>query len=90
MRINPISNIRFGLLLASAAFPFSAFTAEVDLDPQAAAQSAEWFWNLVISIIVITISAASAALPIAAIKQWAGRWRMAAMAPLVVLGYGSR
>ena len=86
MRINPISNIRFGLLLASAAFPFSAFTAEVDLDPQAAAQSAEWFWNLVISIIVITISAASAALPIAAIKQWAGRWRMAAMAPLVVLG----
>ena len=39
MRINPISNIRFGLLLASAAFPFSAFTAEVDLDPQSAAQS---------------------------------------------------
>ena len=85
MRINPISNIRFGLLLASAAFPFSAFTAEGDLDPQAAAESAEWFWNLVISIIVITISAASAALPIAAIRQWTGGWRMAAMAPLAVL-----
>jgi len=86
MRINPNSNIRFGLLLASAAFPFSAFTAEVDLDPQAAAQSAEWFWNLVISLIVITISAASAALPVAAFKQWTGSWRIAAVAPLVVLG----
>ena len=85
MRIIPISNIRFSLLLASLVFPFSAFTAEVDLDPQAAAESAEWFWNLVISIIVITISAASAAVPIAAIRQWTGGWRMAAMAPLAVL-----
>lgn len=85
MRSTPILKLKLAVLLASLIFPFITFSAEVDLDPQAAAQSAEWFWNLVISLIVITISAASAALPIAAIKQWTGSWRIAAAIPLVVL-----
>ena len=86
MRSTPILKLKLAVLLAILLFPFITFSAEVDLDPQAAAQSAEWFWNLVISLIVITISAASAALPVAAFKQWTGGWRIAAVAPLVVLG----
>ena len=85
MRSTPILKLKLAVLLASLIFPCITFSAEVDLDPQAAAQSAEWFWNLVISLIVITISAASAALPLAAIKQWTGSWRIAATVPLVVL-----
>ena len=85
MRSAPILKLKLAVLLAILIFPFITFSAEVELDPQAAAQSAEWFWNLVISLIVITISAASAALPVAAFKQWTGSWRIAAMAPLVVL-----
>ena len=42
-------------------------------------------WNFVIAILVISISAGSAALPIAAIKQWHGNWRISAIIPIAVL-----
>lgn len=50
-----------------------------------ATDSSEWGWNLIIAVIVIAISAASAALPIAASKQWTGNWRISAITPLAVL-----
>ncbi|NKB31779.1 MAG: hypothetical protein GKR91_01610 [Pseudomonadales bacterium] len=65
--------------------PLTALGADSELDPQAAADGAEWFWNLVIAIFVIAVSAASAALPIAAIRQWHGKWRISAIAPLAIL-----
>lgn len=47
---------------------------------------AAWIWNLVIAVIVLAATAASAALPLAALKQWRGSWRVAAAAPLLLLG----
>ena len=44
------------------------------------------FWNLVIAIIVLAVTLASAALPLAALRQWQGNWRRVALAPLVLLG----
>ncbi len=44
------------------------------------------FWNLVIAIIVLAATLASAALPLAALRQWPAAWRIAAIAPLAVLG----
>jgi predicted ferric reductase len=42
-------------------------------------------WTLLIATFVLIVTAASAALPYSAIRQWRGAWRMAAIAPLVVL-----
>jgi len=53
---------------------------------EAAQSSNAVFWNFIIAIIVLAATLASAALPLAALKQWPGRWRYTAMAPLVVLG----
>ncbi|MCG8413394.1 MAG: hypothetical protein MI746_04155 [Pseudomonadales bacterium] len=47
-------------------------------------QSAVW-WNFVIAVIVLAVSLASAALPAAALRQWTGGWRLAAIFPLLVL-----
>lgn len=44
------------------------------------------FWNLVIAIIVLAVTLSSAALPLAALRQWQGNWRIVAVAPLCVLG----
>ena len=44
-----------------------------------------WFWNLVIAMIVMLVTLASAALPAAALKQWQGGWFVAAVAPLAIL-----
>jgi hypothetical protein len=43
------------------------------------------FWNLVIAVIVLAATLASAALPLAAWRQWQESWRLAALAPLLVL-----
>ena len=43
------------------------------------------FWNLVIAAIVLVFSAASAALPLAALRHWHGGWRLGAMLPLCAL-----
>ena len=42
-------------------------------------------WNLVIALIVIVFTAASAALPVAAVRQWQGAWSVAAKLPLVII-----
>ena len=44
-----------------------------------------WLWTLLIATFVLIVTAASAALPYSAIRQWRGAWRIAAIAPLVVL-----
>ena len=43
------------------------------------------FWNFVIAVIVLATLIASAALPVAALRQWPGRWRYFAMFPLAAL-----
>jgi len=42
-------------------------------------------WNLVIALIVIIFTMASAALPVAATRQWKNEWSTAAKVPLFVL-----
>lgn len=44
-----------------------------------------WWWNLIIALVVLVFSLASAALPLAACRQWHGPWRLAAAAPLLGL-----
>ena len=44
-----------------------------------------FIWNLVIALIVIIFTMASAALPIAAMRQWKNAWSTAAKVPLFVL-----
>lgn len=44
-----------------------------------------WWWNLIIAMVVLVFSLASAALPLAAWRQWRGPWRFAAAAPLAGL-----
>ena len=55
------------------------FAAESDSNT-----SATW-WNFVISVIVLAALLASAALPLAALRQWSGGWRIAAILPLALL-----
>ena len=43
------------------------------------------FWNFIIAVIVLATLIASAALPVAALRQWPGRWRYFAMLPLAAL-----
>lgn len=42
-------------------------------------------WNLVIALVVLVFTVASAALPIAALRQWTGLWRYVAALPLLFL-----
>jgi hypothetical protein len=42
-------------------------------------------WDLSIAIIVLLTTLASAALPIAAIRQWPKKWRYSALFPLIIL-----
>lgn len=50
-----------------------------------AAGNAELIWNLVIAATVLVFSLASAVLPVAAIRQWHGAWRISAILPLLAL-----
>ncbi len=56
-----------------------AFAAESDSNASAT------LWNFVISLIVLATLLASAALPLAALRQWSGGWRIAALPPLALL-----
>ncbi len=49
------------------------------------APESAWFWNMVIASIVLLAALASAALPIAAFRNWQNRWRWGAMFPFAVL-----
>ena len=57
---------------------------DIALGPEA--NDSPWIWNLVIALIVLIFTVASAALPLAAMKQWKGKWSIAAAFPLAVLG----
>jgi hypothetical protein len=53
-------------------------------------QQAVWFWDLVIALIVLLAALASAALPIAAFRNWPNAWRWGALFPFaVLLAWGS-
>lgn len=59
--------------------PWALLAAEADQSTSAL------FWNLVIAVIVLAVTLASAALPLAACRQWQESWRLTALAPLLVL-----
>lgn len=42
-------------------------------------------WNLVMLVVVLLATAASAVLPLSALKHWQGYWKWVAAAPLVLL-----
>lgn len=42
-------------------------------------------WNLPVAILVLSVAAGSAVLPISALKHWKGQWRLCAALPLLVL-----
>jgi hypothetical protein len=44
-----------------------------------------WIWDLVIAAIVLSVSAASAVMPVSALRQWTGAWRIGALASLLLL-----
>jgi hypothetical protein len=60
-----------------------AFAASANINAEQEAEAV--FWNMVIAIIVLGTLLASAALPVAALRQWQGRWRYFAAFPLAVL-----
>lgn len=43
-------------------------------------------WGVIIALVVLVFTVASAALPLAACRQWTGAWRGAAIFPLAALG----
>ena len=63
--------------------PSLSFGAEGTAGANEEAQAV--FWNFVIAVIVLATLIASAALPVAALRQWPGRWRFFAMFPLAAL-----
>lgn len=73
------------LVVTTILLVFSSLAAGSESRVIEATDSSEWGWNLIIAVIVIAISFASAALPIAASKQWTGNWRVSAIMPLAVL-----
>ncbi|MDC0221490.1 hypothetical protein OAL54_07090 [Gammaproteobacteria bacterium] len=75
----------FALVVTTILLVFPSLAAGSESRVIEAADSSEWGWNMIIAVIVIAISSASAALPIAASKQWTGSWRVSAIMPLAVL-----
>ena len=75
--------LALALLPTLLCLPVTGFTA-VDNSAIPGIDS-PWLWNLLIAAFVLLVTAASAALPCSAIRQWRGGWRLAAVAPLVVL-----
>ena len=73
------------LLVAALFLPVSGPLLAQASEGNFTAPDAAWIWNLVIAVIVLAATAASAALPLAALKQWRGSWRVAAAMPLLVL-----
>lgn len=65
--------------LSCVLFVSTAFGAESEVEQNATR------WNFVIALIVLAALLASAALPLAALRQWSGGWRIAALLPLLLL-----
>ena len=65
----------------------SLVVAATELPTQAVASNGDGStWNLLIALFVLLATAASAALPVAALRQWQGYWRLSAGLSLAVLG----
>ncbi len=79
MLANPTKRARALLLIALVLCGWATQAQEPGL---AAGQS---LWWIAILLFVGAVTAASAALPLAALRVWAGPWRLAAMFPLLVL-----
>ena len=62
----------------------TVLSAQTELSQPSNSQT--FVWNLVIALIVIIFTIASAALPIAAARQWKNAWSTAAKVPLFALG----
>lgn len=76
----------FGRLSALLFFLlFSTVCIGAEGTTDAADETQAVFWNFVIAVIVLATLIASAALPVAALRQWPGRWRYLAMFPLAAL-----
>ena len=45
-----------------------------------------WLWSLLVDFFMLAVCVASAALSIAAQKQWKSYWRWSALVPLLILG----
>ena len=64
----------------------SLVVAATELPTQAVASNGVGStWNLLIALFVLLATAASAALPVAALRQWQGYWRLSAGLSLAVL-----
>lgn len=64
----------------------SLVMAATELPTQAVSSNADgWAWNFLIALFVLLATAASAALPVAALRQWQGHWRLGAGLSLAVL-----
>lgn len=83
-------------LMAMQKFPFSILTngllaccmslmATMVFAAESESNASATWWNFVISLIVLAALLASAALPLAALRQWSGGWRIAALLPLALL-----
>ena len=59
--------------------------AQPELTLESNEDSREWIWNLLIALIAVVFTLASAALPLAAMRQWKGGWSLAAAFPLGIL-----
>ena len=76
-----VSNF-FAFLVISVFTVFNSIQAEAS---QAVITGDSLIWDLLIAIIVLLTTLASAALPVAAIRQWPKKWRYSALFPLIIL-----
>ena len=82
-RLNAMRFLSTSIVVISALIPALAFAANEPAD-------SAWFWDMVIALIVLLGALASAALPIAAFRNWTNRWRWGALFPFaVLLAWGS-
>lgn len=75
---------RFTLHASIGMLVCTVLSAQTELSQPSDSQT--FAWNLVIALIVIIFTMASAALPIAAARQWKNAWSTAAKVPLFALG----
>ena len=75
----PNPAIRILASLVPCTLPVAALGAVAD------AGGDNWVWNLIIAVLVLVFTLASALLPLAALRQWSGPWRYIAAAPLLLL-----
>lgn len=76
----------FSALACSSLILFSSGSIAAVGNMASEQASSPWFWDLVIALIVISATLASAALCIAAFRNWPQKgWRWGALAPIVVL-----